>query len=87
MDLNFDAERELLVAKRTELLTGVAVIDEALAALTRGSKNGKLPYKAQAAVEGAGIQRKRAPMSPAAREAARKRMKAYWRERRKAARK
>lgn len=81
MDLTFDKERELLARKKVELLKGVAVIDEALTALGPWMTNGTQPKASTPAVVRAG----RRPMSQAAREAARRRMKKYWREKRKAA--
>jgi hypothetical protein len=82
MELNFDTERSALQVKKAELLEGVAIIDEALAALDRGNRqNGQ-----RAAAAATGITRTRKPMSAKAKAAASKRMKAYWAARRKAER-
>lgn len=81
MNLSFDEERELLTRKKTELLEGVAVIDDALAALDRGAGSNSTKPKEVAAVRAG-----RRPMSDAAREAARQRMKKYWRNKRREAR-
>lgn len=81
MDLSFDEERALLMRKKAELLEGVSVIDEALAALDRGAGASSKPT-----AEPAGVRAGRRPMSAAAKKAASLRMKKYWAAKRKAAR-
>lgn len=71
MELNLDEERERLMAVRTELMNRVTVLDQAMAALA--GSNGAAPTR-QADATPTG----RRPMSAKAREAARRRMKAYW---------
>jgi hypothetical protein len=80
MNLNFDSEREQLQAKRTELLAGVAVIDDALKVLAQGAAG------SNGATAAVGIRAGRKPMSAKAKRAASLRMKAYWANRRKAER-
>jgi hypothetical protein len=83
MELNFDTERNALQVKKAELMEGVAIIDEALAALDRGSRNNGTRA---AAANATGVRAGRKPMSAKAKAAASKRMKAYWAARRKAER-
>lgn len=79
MDLNFDNERKLLTLKKTELLSGIAVIEEALAALDRGPRaNGTSKRGGSPAIGDPPVRAGRKPMSAKAKKAARDRMLAYW---------
>lgn len=78
----------LLLAERTKLDADRAKLDRAIAALQGGRRRGR-PPKSKAGGAGAAIpspfrKRGRRRMSKAAREAASRRMKKYWAERKKA---
>lgn len=86
MDLNFDTERALLQQKRAELLAGIALIEDALAALDQGQVTKQARTKVTGSVIAeTPVRAGRRPMSPADRKAASDRMKKYWAAKRKAA--
>ena len=76
---------ELLIAERDKLNRAIEALGGG--GKRRGRPPGSGPKHVAAATEAAPTVRKRRNFSPAAREAARKRMKAFWAKRKKLAKK
>lgn len=86
MDLKLDEERAVLEKMRADVMARVtAGFDNALASLDR-IETGKGNGAAAQTTGNGGVSTGRRPMSAKNREAARKRMKKYWADKRRAAR-